>query len=119
MYAGISSEFLWKASQKNWGMGFELNFVKQREFNQLFDLKRYSVTTGHASVYYEAKNSILYQIDFGRYLAGDWGTTLTLMREFNNGWRLGAYATLTDIHSKLLEKAHLTKVYFSKSHLTR
>jgi hypothetical protein len=37
------------------------------------------------------------QVDVGRYLAGDWGTTLTLDREFKNGWKVGAFATFTDV----------------------
>ena len=32
----------------------------------------------------------------GKYLAGDVGATLSLDREFANGWRFGAFATLTD-----------------------
>jgi hypothetical protein len=37
------------------------------------------------------------QIDAGRYLAGDWGSTFTLTRRFPNGWAFGAYFTLTDV----------------------
>jgi len=37
------------------------------------------------------------QLDAGRYLAGDWGATLTIEREFENGWKIGAFATLTDV----------------------
>jgi hypothetical protein len=37
------------------------------------------------------------QLDLGRYLAGDWGGTLTLARDFDNGWRVGAFATLTEV----------------------
>ena len=37
------------------------------------------------------------QLDAGRYLAGDWGATIALDREFGNGWKVGAFATLTDV----------------------
>ena len=30
-------------------------------------------------------------------LAGDYGSTFSLSRTFNNGWEIGAYATLTDV----------------------
>lgn len=33
----------------------------------------------------------------GRYLAGDYGATVSLDREFANGWRVGAFATVTDV----------------------
>ena len=37
------------------------------------------------------------QVDAGRYLAGDWGATFSLDRQFSNGWKVGAYFTLTDM----------------------
>ncbi|MFD2741761.1 YjbH domain-containing protein, partial [Sulfitobacter aestuarii] len=52
---------------------------------------------GHASAYYDFGNGFLGQIDAGRYLAGDWGATFALDREFDNGFRIGAYFTLTDV----------------------
>ena len=36
-------------------------------------------------------------MDAGRYLAGDWGATLSLDREFRNGWKVGVFATFTDV----------------------
>ncbi|GAB1363167.1 hypothetical protein MASR1M32_24030 [Rhodobacter sp.] len=36
-------------------------------------------------------------MDVGRYTAGDYGATLSLSREFDNGWRVGAFATITDV----------------------
>ena len=60
------------------------------------------------------KNSIIGQVDFGRYLAKDWGSTFTLMREFNNGWRLGAYATFTDIPFETFGEGSFDKGIFFK-----
>ncbi|MCF7702176.1 YjbH domain-containing protein [Loktanella sp. M215] len=53
--------------------------------------------TGHASAYYDFDGGFLAQFDVGRYLAGDNGATLTLTRDFNNGFQVGAFATLTDV----------------------
>ncbi|MDO9524471.1 MAG: YjbH domain-containing protein, partial [Gemmobacter sp.] len=53
--------------------------------------------TGHASAYYALGNGYSSQLDVGRYLAGDWGATLSLDREFSNGWKVGAFATITDV----------------------
>ena len=96
-YAGVSGELLWKPVDSNLALGFELNHVKQREFDQLFGFREYEVTTGHASLYYDFDNGFSTQIDAGRYLAGDWGATLAVDRTFENGWSIGAFATLTDI----------------------
>ena len=30
-------------------------------------------------------------------MAGDFGSTISIKRTFNNGWEFGAYATLTDV----------------------
>jgi len=40
------------------------------------------------------------QVDMGRYLAGDVGATLSLTREFENGWSVGAFATKTDVSAQ-------------------
>jgi len=97
MFAGISSEVLWKPDGRRYALGAELNYVAQREFNQGFGLRDYTVVTGHVSGYYELPGDYHVQVDVGRYLAGDFGATLSLDREFENGWRVGAFATLTDV----------------------
>ncbi|WP_331460030.1 YjbH domain-containing protein [Cochlodiniinecator piscidefendens] len=97
MYAGVSGEILWQRNNSPLALGAEINYVQQRDFNQQFGLRDYDVITGHASAYYDFGNGFVGQIDAGRYLAGDWGATFRLNREFRNGWRLGAYFTLTDV----------------------
>ena len=96
-YGGISGEILWKRVDRRFGLGLELNYVKQRDFDQRFGFQDYEVATGHVSAYWELGNGFYAQVDAGRYLAGDWGATLAIDREFKNGWRVGAYATLTDV----------------------
>ncbi|MEJ8562006.1 YjbH domain-containing protein [Yoonia sp. GPGPB17] len=97
MFGGLSAEVLWKPVDSRLGVGLELNYVKQRDFDQLFGFQDYDVVTGHASAYYTFENNLHAQIDVGRYLAGDYGATLALDREFDNGWRVGAFATFTDV----------------------
>ena len=97
MFGGISGELLWKRVDRPYALGVELNYVQQRNFDQLFGFKDYSVVTGHMSGYYDFGNGFQAQLDIGRYLAGDYGATLTIDREFPNGWKVGAFATLTDV----------------------
>ena len=97
MYAGVSGEVLWFPTDSRLALGVELNYVKQRNFDRLFGLQSYEVLTGHASAYYDFGNGFTTQLDVGRYLAGDYGATLSVDREFNNGFKVGAYATLTDV----------------------
>ncbi len=96
MYAGASGELLWKPVDSRLALGVELNLVQQREFDQLLDLRDYSIAMGHGSAYYDFGNGFHGQLDVGRYLAGDYGATVSMDREFANGWRVGAYATFTD-----------------------
>ncbi|MBK4217208.1 YjbH domain-containing protein [Paracoccus caeni] len=99
-YGGVSGEVLWKPVNSPLAFGAEINRVKKRDFDQLFDFRDYEVTMGHVSAYYEFADGFTAQLDVGKYLAGDKGATLTLTREFANGWRIGAYATKTDLSAE-------------------
>ncbi|MEH6520459.1 YjbH domain-containing protein [Sulfitobacter sp.] len=96
MFGGVSAEALWKPVASRLALGAEVNYVKQRAFDDILGFQDYSVATGHVSAYYEFKHGLTGQLDVGQYLAGDVGATFTLEREFANGWRLGGFFTLTD-----------------------
>lgn len=97
MFGGVSAEVLWKPQNSSLALGAELNYVKQRDFTDPFGFRDYTVATGHLSAYYEFGKGYTAQLDVGRYLAGDYGATFALSREFNNGWKIGAFATLTNV----------------------
>ena len=97
MFAGVSGEVLWKPEDSRFALGAEINRVRKRGYEVDFALLDYEVTTGHVSAYYDFGGRFDGRIDVGRYLAGDYGATLSLERTFDNGWKLGAYATLTDV----------------------
>ncbi len=69
-----------------------VNWVRERDF------ELYGITTpGHLTAYVETGlEDVLAQVSVGRYLAGDYGATLDLSREFDSGARVGAWATWTD-----------------------
>ena len=97
MFGGASAEVLWMPEGQRWALGAEVNYARQRDFDILLGFRDYGVVTGHLSGYFRFNDRYFAQIDAGRYLAGDWGTTVKLERRFNNGWRVGAYMTLTDV----------------------
>jgi hypothetical protein len=97
MYAGASGELLWAPQDSKLSFGVEINRVRQRGFDQLFDLRDYEVTTGHLSAYYQLNPDFYFQLDVGRYLAGDTGATLSFTRTFDNGWKVGVFATKTNV----------------------
>lgn len=97
MFGGVSAELLWKRVDRPYAFGAEINYARQRNFDQLLGFQDYDVVTGHVSGYYSFANGFLAQLDVGRYLAGDYGATLSIDREFANGWKIGAFATMTDV----------------------
>lgn len=97
MFGGVSAELLWYPTNSRLALGVEANYVAQRDFDVLFGFQDYSVATGHVSAYYDLPGDYHAQIDAGRYLAGDYGATFSLDREFTNGFTVGAFFTLTTV----------------------
>ncbi|MEB8387644.1 YjbH domain-containing protein [Rhodobacteraceae bacterium KMM 6894] len=116
MYAGASAEVLWKPVDSRLGLGAEVNYVQPRDFDQQFGLRTRNTTggtipewNGHVSAYYDIGYGFYGQVDAGRYLAGDWGATVAVDRVFANGWRVGAYATKTDVSSSTFGEGSFDK----------
>ena len=97
MHAGIRTEIIWKNNQKPFGFGLDVAKVQKRDTLGNFNLKDEHYSTYLASIYYDLPKDWIVKLDFGKYLAGDLGSTLSINRSFNNGWEFGAYATLTDV----------------------
>jgi membrane-associated phospholipid phosphatase len=89
--------------------------VYQRDFNQNFALRNYSVNTGHATAYWDTGFSdVLLKLQVGQYLAGDRGATMDISRRFNNGVVLGAYATKTNVSAAQFGEGSFDKgIYLS------
>ena len=98
MYAGVSGELLWKPVSGPLALGAEVNYVTKRDPDEVLGLGDYDVVTGHVSAYYDFGQGYMGQIDC-RPLPwpGTGGATFALDREFDNGFSLGAYFTLTDV----------------------
>lgn len=97
MFAGAGAELLWKDTTSPLAFGVDVNWVKQRDPDAVFGFRDYDVVTGHGSVYWDTGwMGVQAQLDAGRYLAGDWGATVSLSRRFANGWQVGAFVTRTD-----------------------
>lgn len=111
MFGGISTEVLWRPVARRWALGAEVNYVAQRNTDGGlgFGDYNYKVATGHVSGYYDFGNGYHAEVDLGRYLAGDVGATLALTREFENGWRIGAFATKTNVSAKTFGEGSFDK----------
>ncbi len=115
MYAGVGGEILYRPYNANWGIGLDINSVKQRDFDQGFGLRNYHANTGHVNFYWDTGwNGVEVNAKAGKYLAGDVGATLDLSKKFDNGAKMGAWATKTDISSEEFGEGSFDKgIYFS------
>ena len=100
MFSGISNEILYFNAFPNISLGAEINYVHKRDYRQLFGLRKLNGMAnlnGHLSAYWDTgfKNYIG-QLDVGKYLAGDNGGSVTVTRDFPNGWKIGGFFSLTD-----------------------
>ncbi|MDC3076194.1 YjbH domain-containing protein [Paracoccaceae bacterium] len=118
MYAGIRSETIWKESKKQYALGLDLTMVKKRNTYGDLSLLDASYSTIIGSIYYDLNSDWNFKLDAGKYLAGDYGATLSLSRTFNNGWEIGAYATLTDVKFSTFGEGSFDKAITLKAPLS-
>jgi len=97
-YGGIDAEVLWKPTNQNWGLGFELAAVQKRAPGSFLGFGDAQTFSAHASIYWDTGfHGLEAQVDVGRYLAGDLGSTVMLSRRFANGWEVAGFVTVTDM----------------------
>ena len=103
---GIGGEILFSKPQSRFATSASLHWVKKRDYDRRFDHLDYDAVTGFLSAYWATP---LYNFDaalhVGQYLAKDKGATLELRRTFDNGWKIGVWATQTDVLRDLVKVA--------------
>ena len=101
MFSGIGGEILFSKPQSRLATGASLHWAKKRDYNRRLQHLDYEAYTGFISAYWATP---LYNFDaavhFGQYLAEDKGATLELRRTFDNGWKVGVWATKTDVSAE-------------------
>ena len=112
MFGGYGGELLYRPFNKRYALGFSAHRVKQRAFDQRFDFRDYSTTTGHLEFYFDLPYGIQSQVLLGRYLAGDKGVTLDLSRRFDSGFTLGIFATKTNLSAEEFGEGSFDKGFY-------
>ena len=80
MFGGVGGEVLYRPFGERWAMGADINWVKQRGFDQDFSFRRYHVVTGQVTGYFDTGfHDVTVAVSVGRYLAGDWGSTFDVV----------------------------------------
>lgn len=115
MFAGVGGEWLYKRAGSRTAYGVDINSVRQRNFEQDFGLRDYSVVTGHAALYWDTGfEDVQAKLSVGRYLARDIGATLEISRVFRNGVTIGAFATKTNVSAEQFGEGSFDKgIYMS------
>jgi len=112
MYGGIGGEILYRPFDSLFAIGVTGHFLKQREYKQRFGFRDYEVFTGHLTSYLKLPRDLLLQIHGGRYLAKDKGVTLDISRRFKSGFRLGVFATRTDVPKEFFGEGSFDKGFY-------
>lgn len=112
MFSGIGGEFLYKPFDKNYSIGYELFYVKQRSFNRRFGTQKYDTFTGHINFGYRFAKGIESNLSYGRYLAEDHGYTLDLSRTTKSGFKAGIYFTRTNVSAETFGEGSFDKGFY-------
>lgn len=99
MYAGAGGEILYRPFDKRYALGAESWLALKRDPDSTLNyrLNGDHLLTGHLKAWYDIPESdITIGLKAGRYLAEDWGGTLSLQKNFKNGAKLEGYITVTD-----------------------
>ena len=101
MFGGVSGEIMYRPYGSRLALSVDVNRVRQRDYDQRLDFLNYEVTTGHLNVYYKIPfMGLLGEIHAGQFLAGDRGAQFAILREFDSGIAVGAWATFTNVSAE-------------------
>ena len=114
MYGGVGGEVIYMPDHKQWALGLNAYWVKQRDFDQKFGFQDYDTITGFLSYYYELPfYDMRLKIDAGRFLAKDVGVHVDVSRRFDTGARVGAIVALTNCNPDCVGEGSFNKwIYF-------
>lgn len=114
MFGGIGSEVLYRPVDSSWSFGLDLNYVKQRDFDNETGFLDYTAFTGHASVYWQPSflPDMQLTLNTGQFLAKDKGVNLDLAKRFDSGIIVGAYAAFTNVSAQEYGEGSFTKGFY-------
>ena len=99
MYAGVGSELLYRPLDSSWALGVDVNYVKQRDWDNMMRFTDYSTPTGFVTAYWNPPtlNGVLMKLSVGQYLAKDKGATIDVAKRFDSGVAVGVWAAISNV----------------------
>jgi len=116
MFGGVGGEILYRPLDSNFAFGLDLNYVKQRSFEDNYSFIDYEAFTGHANIYWQPGflDNVLLTFNIGQYLAKDRGVTFDFAKRFDSGMIIGAYAAITNVSAEDYGEGSFTKGFYMK-----
>lgn len=97
MYAGVGAEVLTFLGEGNFAIGMEADFVKKRKPDSFLELEGSYKHTILGNLYYKCLPfDLIFQLQYGRFLAGDTGWKMVATREYDTGAEIGFWYTITN-----------------------
>lgn len=114
MFGGVGAEVLYRPVDSNFAIGFDINYVRQRSYENEFDFFDYKTFTGHINVYWKPDFLPDTQLTFniGQFLAKDKGVNVDFAKRFDSGIIVGAYAAFTNVSSAEYGEGSFTKGFY-------
>jgi len=114
MFGGVGGEVIYMPDHKQWALGVDAYWIKQRDFDQRFGFQDFETVTAFLSYYYELPfYNMRAKITWGRFLAKDVGVHLDISRRFDTGARFGAIIALTNCDPDCVGEGSFNKwIYF-------
>ena len=115
MFGGYGGEILYMPRSRNWALGMDAYWVKQRDFDGGFGFQEYETVTGFLNFYYDIPfYDMRFIARYGKFLGKDKGMTLDFSRRFATGARFGGMVALTDCDAVCVGEGSFNKwIYFS------
>ena len=114
MYGGYGGEILYMPDHKQWALGLDAHWVKQREYDGGLNFLDYETVTGFLSFYYDVPfYDMRFKINAGKFLGKDTGVHVDISRRFNTGARVGAIVAITNCNPSCVGEGSFNKwIYF-------
>lgn len=114
MYGGVGGEVLYRPLDASWALGVDVNYVKQRDWNNMMRFTDYAAPTGFITAYWNPPqvNSVLMKLSVGQYLAKDKGATLDIARRFDSGITVGVWAAKSNVSKEDYGEGGFSKGFY-------
>ena len=114
MFGGAGAEVLYRPVDSTFSFGFDLNYVRQRSYEDDFSFFDYKTLTGHFNIYWQPSFLPDTRLTFniGQFLAKDKGVNFDFAKRFDSGIIVGGYAAITDASSADYGEGSFTKGFY-------